>query len=531
MSVVRERWVLHGAAAVVVVAVLAPLAAPGYVLAYDMVFVPRQPLRWDLIAPADALPRAVPLDALVALVTQAVPGWLVQRLALAAILYAAAVGAGKLVPAERTLTRVVAAIGYAWTPFLAERLLIGHWGLLLCYAALPWLIRAALARRTDTLVLAAAAAALTPTGGVIAFATACALPVPKRAKLAVGALNAPWLMAAVVTTASGRSDPAGVAAFAARGENWSGPLGALLGTGGIWNAQTTPASRASALVPLATAVVLALAVAGYPVLRRRWPAGFATRLAVVALVAFVLALAGTRPAAPLLEWLVAQVPGTGLLRDGQKLLIPYAMLLALCAALGAERLNRRAVLVGAALLPLVVLPDLAYGGAGRLRPVEYPRDWAIVADRIGEAPGVVLSLPFHTYRAYPWNGRRTALDPAPRYLPAPVLVDDTLVVGGTAVAGESGPAGEARQRLAAGAPVPGVRWVLVQRDAGGAVPDGALTGLHLVYAGPSLTLYENPDPGPPALPSPPWPLPLAGHALFGLLAAAAAVSMIRACHT
>ena len=48
-----------------------------------MVFVPRQPLSWEMIAPADALPRAVPLDALVALANLAVDliyAWLDPRI-------------------------------------------------------------------------------------------------------------------------------------------------------------------------------------------------------------------------------------------------------------------------------------------------------------------------------------------------------------------------------------------------------------------------------------------------------------------
>jgi hypothetical protein len=516
---------LHATAALVTVAVLAPLAAPGYILAYDMVFVPRQPPRWDFLAPLDSLPRAVPLDAAVSLATQIIPGWLVQRIALAGIFYAAALGAGRLVPAERTLTRVVAAIGYAWTPFLAERLLIGQWGLLLCYAALPWLVSAALARRTDKIAVAAAVASLTPTGGVIAFAMVCALSVPWKARLAAAALNAPWVLAALVTTAGGRSDAAGVAAFAARGENWSGPLGALLGTGGIWNAQTTPDSRGSALAPLATVLLLALAAVGYPVLRRRWSA--ATRLSVIALVGLVLAFSGIGPAAPALEWLVAHVPGAGLLRDGQKFLMPYALLLVTCAALGAERLGHKAVLVGAALLPVVVMPDLAFGGAGRLRPVDYPRDWAVVAERV--EGGEVLSLPLSAYRAYPWNRDTVVLDAAPRYLGVPVVVDDTLLVGDLRVRGESQRAAEIRRRLEAGEPVSGFRWVLVQHGAAGEVPPSALEGFNLIYGGPTLSLYENPS-GPRTAPEPRWPLPLAGHLLAAAVTAVAAVAAVRKRH-
>lgn len=553
----RERVALYVLAAAVCVVVLAPLAAPGYVLAFDMVFVPRQPLRWDLVAPTDALPRAVPLDAVVSLLTQVVPGAMVQRLVLVAVLAVAAVGAGRLVPAERLLTRLGAALAYAWTPYLAERLLIGHWALLLGYATLPWLVAAVLRIRAGRpgglarLIVAAAPAALTPTGGLIAFAVTAVL-VPGRgvsrrvatlAVLAAAALNGPWLVAAATTAAGGRSDPAGVAAFAARAENWSGAVGSLAGTGGIWNAQTTPDSRATALVPLVTLLLLALAVAGYPLLRRRWadtgdptaPGTVAGRLAIVAAGGFLLASAGALPVLrDGLAHLVAGVPGGGLLRDGQKFLMPYALLLVLCAALGAERLAGRlhatapsagrAVLVGFLLMPVAVLPDLAYGAAGRLKPVRYHADWDAVAERVGRDPGPVLSLPLSAYRAYPWNPGSVVLDPLPRYLPATVIVDDTLVVGGAAVSGESRRADEIRRLVAAGAPVAGsgVRWVVVQRDGGAPVAAGTLDGLLTVYSGPQLTLYENPRATPerPAEAWRRWLVAVAGMLALGVLGAA-----------
>lgn len=511
---------LVGLGLAVTLLVLAPLAAPGYVLSYDMVFVPHQPWRAELVAPSDSLPRAVPLDALVSLASQVVPGWLVQRLALVAVLLLATVGAGLLVPARHPVTRLVAAVGYAWTPYLAERLLIGHWGLLLAYASLPWLVLAAARLRTGDrralplLVLAAALAAVTPTGGLIALASTVVL-VPRRGGGRVGAvavvllLNAPWLVAAALTRADARTDPDGVAAFAARAENWSGALGALAGTGGIWNAQTTPASRSSPLAPVATAVVLVLALLGWRALRRRWPDGFGDRLAVLAAGGFLLAALGVLPGLDAsLEWLVATVPGAGVLRDGQKFLVPYALLVAVGFALGAERLagaagragraGAGAVLAGALVLPVVVLPDLAFGAAGRLRPVAYPTDWDVVAARLGGQPGEVLSLPLGSYRAYPWNDGRTALDPLPRYVDADVLVDDTLWVGTTEVSGENPRVAHVRRLLDAGAPVraTGVRWVVVQRVAGGQRMDpAALVGLREVYAGEDLTLYENPAAG------------------------------------
>lgn len=497
----RERLAVPIAAGLVTAAVLAPLAAPGYVLVNDMVFVPRQPLRAELIAPSSTLPRAVPLDALVSLATQVAPGWLVQRLVLAAVLLVAAIGAGRLVPADRLLTRLVAAVGYAWTPYLAERLLMGQWGLLLAYSALPWLVSAARRLREGdrrallALTAAGAMSAVTPTGGLIALAAVVVL-VPRWDSIGILALcNAPWLVASALTTADGRSDPGGVPAFAARGADWTGPIGALAGTGGIWNAQATLPSRTSVLAPVGTVLLLVLAGYGWSRLRARWPDGLATRLLILAAGGFLVSAWGVIPGLrDSLEWLVANVGGAGVLRDGQKFLIPYALLLCVGAALGAERIGRRPVLIGALLLPLAVLPDLAYGGAGRLRPVHYPADWDIVAARIAEHPGEVLSLPFAGYHTYPWNPGRTVIDPLPRYVDADVLVDDRLLVGDRVVNGENTRAAQVRAVLAAGAPVAGlgVRWVVVQRVVGGAeVAPEALAGLRLVHAGSDLQLYEN----------------------------------------
>lgn len=551
----RERLALHGVAAALTVLVLAPLAGPGYVLSYDMVFVPRQTLSWDLIAPVDALPRAVPQDAVVALATQALPGWLVQRLVLVAIIYAAAVGAGRLVPTERLSVKVVAAVAYAWTPYLAERLLLGQWGLLVTYAALPWLVAAALGVRAGRpgalprLLLAAAASAITPTGGLVALAAAAVL-LPGRyaraarstavALAAITAFNAPWLVAALATAAGGRSDPTGVLAFAARAENWAGPVVALAGTGGIWNGQTTPASRASPLVPLVTAALLLIVAVGAVELWHRWPAGFAARVGLFAGGGFVVAAIGVLPGGiDGLGWLVRHVPGAGLVRDGQKFLIPYALVLALGLALGAERLADRSaprlgvpaarvLVAGMAILPVMLLPDLAFGAVGRLRPVTYPADWEAVADRIAANPGEVLSLPFRGYQSYRWNDGRVVIDPAPRYLAAPVLVDDTLRVGDLVVAGENPRAAQVRELLAAGSPVAGtgVRWVLVRHEPGLPVEAGVLVGLRLVHNGDHLSLYENPSWSPAVANGRARPVG-AAHVLACAVVVAAAIGALR----
>ena len=141
-------WPARVLALVVALAVTAPVLAPGFVLLRDMVFVPRQDLDLDALGLGGTLPRAVPVDSVMALVTAVAPGDLVQKAVLFAAVLFAALGAARLVPAgpdgRGGVAAVVAGLVYGWSPYLGERLLMGHWTLLLAYAALPWIARTAL---------------------------------------------------------------------------------------------------------------------------------------------------------------------------------------------------------------------------------------------------------------------------------------------------------------------------------------------------------------------------------------------------
>ena len=72
------------------------------------------------------------------------------------------------------------------------------------------------------------------------------------------------------------------------------------------------------------------------------------------------------------------------------------------------------------LAPVLLLPGLAWGAAGRLRPAWYPSSWLNAARLIDDSrrPGKVLLLPWTAYRRPAWNGGRALLDPWPRLLSA-----------------------------------------------------------------------------------------------------------------
>ncbi len=520
------RHVPLGWTAALALAIAAPALVPGYVLLIDQVATPRSFLVPDAWGVGDAVPRAVPLDALVAGATFLVDGQLVQKAMLLAALVLAGWGASRLVPSSRVGTRSLAAVLYLWNPYVAERLVLGHWALLLAYGLMPWLVARLLRLRGGepgswpVLGLLLAGCALTPGGGVLSLLVA--LPVLvwsggqdrlRRVATLVGVwlvVNAPWWVPGVLHPGGGTTAGTGVAAFAPRAElTGLGTWGSLLGGGGVWNADAVPATRSLFTASLFTALLVVLAAVGWPTLRRAWRGG-AYGLAAAAALGLVLAGLTTLPGGSrALSWAVRELPGAGLLRDGQRLVAPLTLLIAVAAALGVERAcarraNVRAgAFLAALVLPLLVLPDLAWGVAGRIRPVDYPSDWPAVARTLTAGDAIVL--PWQPFRKFDWNRQTTALDPMPRYVRVTALTSDTLAVGGAVASGAEAPrATQVSMALSTGRPLVetmpnlGVSWVIVELLTPGDVDPNLFLGAEPVLKGPTVQLYrvgDVPSPG------------------------------------
>ncbi|WP_324195348.1 hypothetical protein [Nocardia abscessus] len=661
----RDRAVAAGYSAAGALLVTAPLLAPGYLLLRDAVSTPRSYPTDSALGLGDAAPRAVPQDALLAVLSAFVDGGLLVKAILVVALWAAGYGAAML---ARDLLRaslgpqLVAATVALWNPYVAERLLQGHWSLLAGYAALPWTALAAYRLRssattkrrrlilanapvqpgnclvgpaapeeaeraenappTDTtqhdrqagptgraetplatpgaseppdgaapadtsehpggstsaatpehprsctpanvaehphgatpadtpdkgqvdqpLVTAArrrsirtasawaalagslAAAGLTPTGALLAGATAFAL-VHRRQLLPALVLwvaaSAPWLAATALSGAGAEpSDPAGIAAFAARAEPGLGTLGSVAGLGGIWNAEAVPDSRTTPLAAIATLALLVIVALGVRAVATGGadPDNRHVRRALLLLAVIAVlfpALGATVWGMHALEWLVAHVPGAGLLRDTQKYVALALPAYALCAAAGCTVTARRlssaptdrpttahpAVMftIAAVFVALLVLPlyDLAWGAGGAVRAVHYPAGWERVAARI-DGPGDVAVLPGGMFRKFRYSGPAPVLDPAPRMLPNDVLQTGELPVRGRTVSGEGARAVEVEALLLQGGSAPdlarlGVGWVLVERTTPGPLGASATTlaQLERSYADADLALYRVP---------------------------------------
>lgn len=501
--------------------VVAPLFGPGYLLLRDAVSTPRSHLSDAALGLSEAAPRALPQDFAIALASWAVDGGVVVKALLTTGLWLAGWGAARLVstvlPGAGLPGEFVAATVAVWNPYTAERLLQGHWSLLVGYGCLPWVAVAVTRLRTGSggwwpLVAWIALAGLTPTGLMLAAVVALvsiAVPGAGRSRrgcaavsLAVAALSAaPWLVASVAagSLSSTQAEPsAGVAAFAARAEPGLGTVGSLAGLSGIWNGQAVPDSRTTLFAALATVVLLSVLLLGLPTALRT-PA--TVPFLVLAVAAVVLpAAAATGPGLAALEALIRAVPGLGVLRDGQKWVALAVPGYALASGAAVLTLRRRVPPVAAAAVCCVavmaVLPDLAWGVGGKVTAVRYPQGWTTVAAAINADPRPVAVLPPDVMREFPWAGAAPVLDPLPRWVSADVLTTGDLVIGGQTVPGEGTRAREIQRLVASGADADelvrtGVGWVVVEGPA-------APLDLPVVHRDDDITLYRVGGTGSPA---------------------------------
>lgn len=518
---------------------LGPGLRRGFLLSYDMVFVPRPPFNAAMFGTAGAPPRALPSDFVVAVLARILPADVIQKLLLLAIFVLACSGAAALLRREHWVVRLGAGVFYTWNPFVAERLILGQWALLLGYSGLPWVLHTLTSpvatrwRWAGRLLVALLPAAV---GGFAAICVSGLVVLPAAAStagrtarqriLAVAAalgvmvlLSLPWLIPALAQPVL--TNPAGVDAFAARADTPFGAAGSLLMLGGTWNAQVVPAGYGGAASVFWLAVVVTAAGCFVVLGRRRWPG-----LGIAAVAGLAVASIGvTSPGRELLRSMTAFWPGFAVLRDGQQFVAPLAVAEAMGLGCGLAWLIRRpwpfgmtetrALLGAMALLaPVVLVPGLAWGAAGRLRPEWYPSDW-LAARRIidtDRAVGNVLLLPWAAYRRFGWNDNEAVLDPWPRLLRRQVIWNDSVQVGGLTVPPEDPRAAALTALVSSAAPLTrsleraGIRYVVVdggfvQSTPGAVVPSppgsypylSRLPGCRVVLAGPGLVVCRLPD--------------------------------------
>ncbi|TWE12631.1 hypothetical protein [Rudaeicoccus suwonensis] len=508
---------------------LGPALRPGYLLFYDMVFVPRLAFSDRTMGVDGSVPRAVPNDFDVAVLSHLAPGWVVQKVLLIGVFVAVGAGAAGLM--RTRLGAVAAALVAAWNPYLAERLAIGHWGYLLGYACVPFLVSAAAGCRSGAvrgrfrlgvwLVVLAFTGSTGAVFGLIAVLAVLLAPGPRpswhRSMRDIGWALLIWLLADatwwfsylfLAPTPPGGS--AGVTAFMARADTPYGVIGSLLTGGGIWNQGVWFSARSSVVVSGLALLVVVVAVV-VAVRRRVWRQSPALAgLGIAGVICLVLAGASALPGGShVMTILGNDLPGGGLLRDAQKFDAVWMILVAVLAGQLVERTRDLGIRVGAqrstalvfaaalAAWPLITLTGMAWGAWGRWQAVDYPASYVHTAQQIDRLPpGGVAVFPWTQYRSYAWDGHRVLLDPWQRLVSRQVLVNDALPLTSGVVPGDDPDARKVTQALADHGDVAavlrsvGVRYVLVETDQPVAAGLPNLAGDRVLVAADGLRLYD-----------------------------------------
>lgn len=434
--------------------VVLPWIAGGYVLLLDWVSGPSSTISPGLYGLSDnaldAMPWRLGIESMRTVFGPQATSWLIVLLPFPI----AAAGAAHLMRMGR-LPSYAAALAAVSTPVIVDRVMAGHVAYLLGISVLPWLLSSALNARTQqrwfsarTAGWYALAIAVSPhmawIGGVVLLLVTLLprMSVRDMVRLLLTGLAAAGIYAyAAAVVLSGvptlRIGSADLEAFATA----SGPGGILptvLTLHGFWRDWDNQVRLVlgPAFWLLAAAVGAVIVIGLLRMLRQGNRRG---RLAVAFIVVGAILAAGTQgPFGWLYQWAFETVPLFTTMREPAKWLALVQLGYVIGFAAGVQALQssvrvpaalRRPLPVLAMLLPLAVLPALAWGLGGRVSTTEYPASWAAAAERLDPSPARMLFLPWHGYQPFPFTQDRTVATPAGAYFPGSVLSSSAVEVG------------------------------------------------------------------------------------------------------
>ena len=386
-----------------------------------------------------------------------VPGMVLQKVVLLGSLVAGGLGAVRLAPGLPLAGRLAVVTSYQWSPLVVERLLIGHWPVLIGWACLPWvLVLAPLAADQPAPRRASPRrrAGLAERERRHDDRHRAGRRRRRRAPSAVGRASEGWCWPPTrpgSSPACSTPDPpdpsaAGAATFSLQAEGGVPAAVAALSLGGIWNGDVVPRlphrPRRLARPPSSSSAWPCSA-------HRTWRAAIdrAHPRAVTGCWLVGMGVALLTWAAPeAVGWLASHVPGAGVVRDGARMLVLAAPAVATAVGSGVAAVvaslepgaARRIVGVGLVLLPVLLLADAWWGVGGRLScrvlPGELCRRCATPSRPVRLATCSSCHSPASAGRR--GTSSHTVLDPVGRYQPRDYVSSDVLVVGGESIQGE-----------------------------------------------------------------------------------------------
>ena len=381
-------------------------------------------------------------------------------------------GAARLVGGSKW-SRLAAASLYAVNPFVFTRLFVGHLLLLVGYALLPYAVKAGLRsvaapRRTwvAPALWWAILTSLSPHFAWIYGVVVVGIVIVNRdlrpqerglwfatQVVVFGLLSTYLWLPHSATTLPTQVGSVSLDLYRTLGDPSLGLIPNVLGLYGFWRIGPGPELPKQVVTgwPFIMAVILLIVLAGAAHVLRKRPKSDASSsaqldasavtndaresttsvelssrrtlawlLIFVGVVGFFLALGDQGPTGPLFLWAYDHVPFFPIMREPQKFLMLLALTYAVFFGWGIDYLRQSpsfsfrggqftATWLLALALPLGYTPTIFFGLAHQIAPSAVPASYQRADTQMGTGSGLVLSLPWHLYLAYPFtNGRVVA---------------------------------------------------------------------------------------------------------------------------
>ena len=525
-------WWTWGVGLLLGLVVLGPGLAGGSLLSLDLLVTPDIPVPNGMYGLGPALSQRVPLFAVLGLGSAVVGGPVITKVLIVAFLAIGFAGAARLVrvlaPADvrvGPLGQVAAGLIWAAGPYALTRVGVGHINLVWVGAILPWVLPRLCrpAEHVPSTFLAALALAIGgPGGGTLGVAAATVAlvvqPRPRRIvrpALAIGLPQLVWVVPTAVLLWAG-AGVTGSTGFPTRAAGVGGWPGVLAGSG-FWRVDYQVGAGGVLGAAAGLAIGVLAAAGGVRIVRSCGWGSWQGAATVVAVVGLVLTLASAVPGVRVGYEALSDLPFGAPLRESQRFAALWLVWAAPAVVIGAADLAARAAVwrprlartarALSAAVPLAVALAVSvpgwWGIEGRLDPVQYPSDWAVVRDEIASRPGPVVALPWLEYPVLSFADGRQAFNPLPDYLGGDVIssYDPLLAEGGghqEQVDRRAAVVDELVEQAKAGEPVSsaladlGVRWVVLVHEPGSELLGslGTDPSLEAVLALPQADLYE-----------------------------------------
>lgn len=466
-----------------------PGLGPGALMNLDLIALEHMDVPKSFLGVGTELPRQMPLWAFISVLSKVLDGTLVVKAFLVSSIVLAWLGMKRWATILGVRRPVDAGALYALSPFLLTRLGIGHLGLSLAVALLPWVAPVLLRPTNDlrrTFLCASILGVCGYQGGFLAvsFVFVASLLDASSARRKLGAFavtflaQVPWLVPSIFVILSTRFRPASGAFFAV--ETGANPLGILsLSSGhGYWN-QVFQVGEAGWIATICGALLLGLAIKGSKKIRD----DFRKPLVVVGVGSWFVAALSSIPW--FADWYGALTGNavTGLARDPHRLLVGHIFWVLPAACLGLDQLAQAAranirVQQVIRVIPLAVVLMVSspgiWGLDGNLDAQPVPNSWQDVREIIDLNPGTTVALPWALYlnQELPGGSNRRVLNPMKFFLSGDVITSSDTGLGfrnqesgdrrETVLEKAIGGSQNAAAELSPTLELLGVRWLVVQ---------------------------------------------------------------------